>query len=173
MCLQTALAFGDRTGGPRLAELAGLVDGPRAALAARWAKALTAHDGDTLLEVSEGLASIGDLLAAGDAAAHAALAFDKQGRRGSRLTAGERAARIMRDCGATSPAARTVSSPLPLSAREREIATLVGEGLSNKQIAEALTMSVRTVEGHIYRACNKLGLAKRGELAAVISQSTP
>jgi DNA-binding CsgD family transcriptional regulator len=34
-------------------------------------------------------------------------------------------------------------------------------------------MSVRTVEGHIYRACNKLGLARRGELAAVISESTP
>lgn len=173
MCLQTALGFGDRTGGPRLAELAGLVDGPRAALAARWSKALTAHDGDVLLEVSGELATLGDLLAAADAAAHAAVVFDKQGRRGARLTASERAARIMTDCGAVSPATRAVASPLPLSAREREIATLVGEGLSNKQIAEALTMSVRTVEGHIYRACNKLGLARRGELAAVISESTP
>lgn len=156
-----------------MAELAGLVDGPRAALAARWSKALTAHDGDVLLEVSGELATLGDLLAAADAAAHAAVVFDKQGRRGARLTASERAARIMTDCGAVSPATRAVASPLPLSAREREIATLVGEGLSNKQIAEALTMSVRTVEGHIYRACNKLGLARRGELAAVISESTP
>ena len=173
MCLQSALGFGDRAGAPRLADLAGLVDGPRAALAARWSKALTAHDGDTLLEISGDLASIGDLLAAGDAAAHAAQAFDKQGRRGARLTASERAARIMTECGAVSPATRAVASPLPLSTREREIATLVGEGLSNKQIAEALMMSVRTVEGHIYRACNKLGLARRGELAAVIGQSRP
>jgi len=173
MCLQTALGFGDRTGGARLAELAGQVDGPRAALAARWSKALNAHDGDSLLEISGDLAALGDLLAAADAAAHAALAFDKQGRRGARLTASERAARIMADCGAVSPSTRAVFSPLPLSAREREIATLVGEGLSNKQIAEELTMSVRTVEGHIYRACNRLGLAGRGELAAVISEATP
>jgi len=171
MCLQTALGFGDRTGSPRLAELARLVDAPRAVLAARWSKALAVHDGDALLEVSGDLAAMGDLLAAADAAAHAALAFDKQRRRGLRLTASERASRIMTDCGAVSPATREAATPLPLSAREREIANLVGQGLSNKQISEALTKSVRTVEGHIYRACNKLGLSGRGELAAVIRQS--
>lgn len=171
MCLQTALGFGDRTGSPRLAELARLVDAPRAVLAARWSKALAVHDGDALLEVSGDLAAMGDLLAAADAAAHAALAFDKQRRRGPRLTASERASRIMTYCGAVSPATREAATPLPLSAREREIANLVGQGLSNKQISEALTKSVRTVEGHIYRACNKLGLSGRGELAAVIRQS--
>jgi DNA-binding NarL/FixJ family response regulator len=41
--------------------------------------------------------------------------------------------------------------------------------LSNKQIAETLTMSVRTVEGHIYRACTKLGLANRAELATLVA----
>ena len=47
---------------------------------------------------------------------------------------------------------------------------MVGDGLSNRQIAEALTMSVRTVEGHIYRACAKLGLANRADLAAVVGK---
>ena len=45
---------------------------------------------------------------------------------------------------------------------------MIRDGLSNRQIAENLTMSVRTVEGHIYRACAKLGLANRSELAALV-----
>ena len=71
---------------------------------------------------------------------------------------------------ATTPATRVTAVPLPLSSREREIATLVRDGMSNKDIAAALTMSVRTVEGHIYRVCNKLGLANRTELAGLMGQ---
>ncbi len=71
---------------------------------------------------------------------------------------------------ATTPATRVTSVPLPLISREREIATLVRDGMSNKDIAAALTMSVRTVEGHIYRVCNKLGLANRTELAGLMGQ---
>jgi DNA-binding NarL/FixJ family response regulator len=41
--------------------------------------------------------------------------------------------------------------PLPLSTREREIANLAADGLSNREIAERLVVSARTVEGHIYR----------------------
>ncbi|NBP84480.1 MAG: LuxR family transcriptional regulator, partial [Mycobacteriaceae bacterium] len=66
-----------------------------------------------------------------------------------------------------------VAAPLPLSSREREIALLVSEGLSNRQIADALTMSVRTVEGHIYRACNKLGTSTRTELGRLVAQFAP
>ncbi|CQD20895.1 transcriptional regulator [Mycolicibacterium conceptionense] len=40
--------------------------------------------------------------------------------------------------------------------------------MSNRDIAERLTVSVRTVEGHIYRACIKLGVADRDELAKII-----
>jgi DNA-binding NarL/FixJ family response regulator len=72
------------------------------------------------------------------------------------------------ECGAATPATRQSAAPLPLTSREREIAALVREGLSNKQIAETLTMSVRTVEGHIYRACAKLGIVNRAELATLI-----
>jgi DNA-binding CsgD family transcriptional regulator len=58
--------------------------------------------------------------------------------------------------------------PLPLTVREREIANLVAAGLSNREIAERLTVSVRTVEGHLYRACIKLDISDREELAALI-----
>jgi DNA-binding NarL/FixJ family response regulator len=64
-------------------------------------------------------------------------------------------------------------APLPISAREREVATLASTGLSNRQIADRLHVSVRTVEGHIYRACTRLGLTERAKLAAMISASSP
>ena len=41
----------------------------------------------------------------------------------------------------------------PASPRAREIAAMVALGLSNREIAAKLQVSVRTVEGHIYRAC--------------------
>ena len=45
---------------------------------------------------------------------------------------------------------------------------LIGEGLSNREVAERLTLSVRTVESHIYRAMTKTGTASRDELAALL-----
>ncbi|MDQ3827206.1 MAG: helix-turn-helix transcriptional regulator, partial [Actinomycetota bacterium] len=55
-----------------------------------------------------------------------------------------------------------------LSRREMEVACLVAEGLSNAEIAERLVVSVRTVENHLYRACTKLGITDRAELAALL-----
>jgi DNA-binding CsgD family transcriptional regulator len=57
---------------------------------------------------------------------------------------------------------------LPLTDREAEIVMLIGEGLSNRAVAERLTHSVRTVESHIYRAMLKTGTTSRDELAALI-----
>ncbi|NHT19051.1 LuxR C-terminal-related transcriptional regulator [Cellulomonas sp. IC4_254] len=53
----------------------------------------------------------------------------------------------------------------PLSGREQEVAVLAREGLSNRQIADQLYLSVRTVENHMSRALRKLGLVSRSELA--------
>lgn len=173
VCLQTALQFGDNHSTGRLGELAAVVEGPRAALVARWAEALAAAVGDALLEISGDLEQMGDRIAAADAAAQAAVVFERQARRGARLTACGRATRLVADCAATTPATQAVAAPLPLSSREREIAVLVSEGMSNKRIAETLTMSVRTVEGHIYRACTKLGTANRAELGRLVAQFAP
>lgn len=51
-----------------------------------------------------------------------------------------------------------------LTSREKEIIALVGRGLGNKEIARALTVSQRTVEGHLYRVFTKLGISGREEL---------
>ena len=53
-----------------------------------------------------------------------------------------------------------------LTAREREVAELVASGLTNRQVAGRLFLSVRTVETHVDRVLGKLGLGNRTQLAA-------
>jgi DNA-binding CsgD family transcriptional regulator/tetratricopeptide (TPR) repeat protein len=53
----------------------------------------------------------------------------------------------------------------PLSRREREVATLVARGLSNRQIAERLVMSERTVHGHVASILAKLDFRSRSQIA--------
>lgn len=53
----------------------------------------------------------------------------------------------------------------PLSKREAEIAHLVADGLSNRQISERLDLSEHTVKNYLFRIFEKLGVATRVELA--------
>ena len=53
-----------------------------------------------------------------------------------------------------------------LSAREREVMTLVAAGLSNKEIAERLFLSVRTVERHLSNVYVKLRVSGKAARAA-------
>jgi DNA-binding CsgD family transcriptional regulator len=169
LCLQTATQFGDRTGAPRLQELQSIVEGPRASLATRFAMAMVENDSAELALVSEEFERMGDLIAAVDAAAHAAVLYRRQGRRGSALACSTRADTLAEQCGgACTPALRQATAPLPLTDREREIVTLIGQGLSNRAVAERLTLSVRTVESHIYQAMSKTGTTSRDELAALL-----
>ncbi|MBB5857799.1 helix-turn-helix transcriptional regulator [Amycolatopsis umgeniensis] len=52
-----------------------------------------------------------------------------------------------------------------LTKREREIAVLVGEGLSNRDIAAELVISARTVETHVRHLMTKLGAGNRTQIA--------
>ena len=54
-----------------------------------------------------------------------------------------------------------------LTRRERDVATLAAQGLSNRQIAEKLFLSSRTVELHLSRVFAKLGVSSRAALAAL------
>ena len=61
------------------------------------------------------------------------------------------------------------SRALPvLTVREREVAILAARGTSNRQIAEDLGLSVRTVEGHLYQVFAKLAVSTRTELTEVL-----
>ncbi|WP_284988103.1 MULTISPECIES: ATP-binding protein [unclassified Arthrobacter] len=54
----------------------------------------------------------------------------------------------------------------PLTPRESEVARLVGEGLSNRSIAQTLVISPRTVDGHVENILGKLGFNSRAQIAA-------
>ncbi|MDT5360985.1 MAG: hypothetical protein QOC69_2747 [Mycobacterium sp.] len=168
-CLQTATQFGDRSGARRLRELEAIVEGPRVGLAARFAEALRDGDAAELAAVSEDFERMGDLVAAVDAAAHAAIAYRRHDQRGSALTCSTRADGLAQQCGgASTPALGQATEELPLTGREREIAMLIAAGLSSPAIAERLTLSVRTVESHIHRAMKKTGTTSRDELANLV-----
>lgn len=170
-CLQTAVQFGDSGAADRLQELSTQVEGPRAPLAARYAKALATDDAAGLDAVSRDFEAIGDALAAADASAQAAGSHRSAGRRGSALTASARAQQLAKQCGgAVSPALAASKLPLPFTRREHEIANLVARGLSNREIAEAISLSVRTIEGHVYQASVKAGVSSREELSTLVQQ---
>ena len=58
-----------------------------------------------------------------------------------------------------------------LSGREREIADLVAEGRTNREIGAELFLSEKTVEGHLTRIFAKLGVTSRAEVAEVVGRA--
>jgi DNA-binding NarL/FixJ family response regulator len=57
-----------------------------------------------------------------------------------------------------------------LTRREREVAELLAEGLSNKDIAARLVISVRTAETHAQNILAKLGFGSRAQITAWVTQ---
>lgn len=57
-----------------------------------------------------------------------------------------------------------------LSDRERSVLELIGEGLTNRQIAKRLYLSEKTVKNHISRLLGKLGVERRVQAAVIAAQ---
>jgi DNA-binding CsgD family transcriptional regulator len=77
----------------------------------------------------------------------------------------ERGERELVACG-LAPADRRTFDPTRLTAQELAVARLVAEGLSNRQVAAELFVSIKTVQFHLTRIYSKLGVSSRSELAA-------
>jgi DNA-binding CsgD family transcriptional regulator len=114
-------------------------------------------------------AELGAVVLAADAAAQAAREHARAGHRGKELESSTRAHWLASQHEIRTPAVHSVAQPLPITEREREIVMLAAAGLSNRQIAERLSVSVRTVEGHVYRIFAKLGIEHRDQLIRLVS----
>jgi len=61
----------------------------------------------------------------------------------------------------------------PLSPQELQVAQMAASGLSNREIADRLFLSHRTVGAHLYRVFPKLGIVSRSELAQALASTEP
>jgi len=167
-CVQAAAQWGDTSGATRARELVSELSLPIANAVARHTESLLADDGEGLLVASADYRALGDRAAAADVAAQAAVAFGRGQQRKRSLYAAALARQLATDCGGLRTPALRNPIGQPLTGRQREIIELVAAGLSNKEIAERLVTSVRTVEGHVYRAYQRLGAGSREELVGML-----
>ena len=153
----------------RLAELESACEGDLVAAYAGHAAAAAAGRPEPLVEASARFERLGAQLLAAEAATEAAQAFQRQGDGRAAAAAGARAATLAETCeGAQTPGLSSVVMVVPLTARERDIATLAAQGESSKAIAAQLFLSVRTVNNHLQSVYSKLGVTGRGQLAVAL-----
>ncbi len=92
-----------------------------------------------------------------------------------RLQAGGSARRAeaeLRACGVSvSPPPRDPGAMAELTPQQREIIVLAGNGLTNREIADRLFLSPRTVASHLYRSYPKLGISGRHELHDLVNRA--
>lgn len=96
--------------------------------------------------------------------------FDDAYRHGSGMTVDETVAfALRREATEREPA----PAESPLTPREQEVAILVAEGMSNKEIAAKLVISQRTAEGHVEKILGKLGFKTRAQIATWVAAQHP
>jgi DNA-binding CsgD family transcriptional regulator len=117
------------------------------------------------LELAEGLAADGDPSGAIVEARSALACFERLGA----TVARDRASALLRGLGDTGRTRPRTAEDLSgaLTRREREVLSLVSQGLSNAAIAERLFISPKTAEHHVGRVLAKLGVRSRAEAAAL------
>ncbi|MGW1792811.1 LuxR C-terminal-related transcriptional regulator [Streptomyces tubercidicus] len=159
----------------RLDALGGFGAGPAAALRAEHIRALARQDGEALDDLADRFASLGGHPLAAESASQAHRVWQGAGRHraGRASLAGSRG--YLAACVGTllpgwaapadrAPAADPSAGGAALTAREHEVAVLAATRLTNREIAARLTVSVRTVENHLYRVYSKLGVTSRALL---------
>jgi DNA-binding CsgD family transcriptional regulator len=150
----------------RLAQLATRVDGPLVAARASYASAVATRDSNLLEKVCQDFEDLGTILYAAEASAEAAVNRRRAGEARKAAAAEQKAARLLARCeGATTPSVRTITARVHLTPGELDAALQAAAGRSNKEIASDMYLSVRTVESHLQRVYEKLGISGRHELA--------
>lgn len=164
-----------REAGQRLAELAGAMEGGRSALLARLAHLSSSNEPERAEELARDAVESGDCGIAARALARAATLWSEQGDTRRCGAALRELMGLLRthDITPDTYTARALGMA-ELTSREEEIVDLARSGKTNAEIARALTVSQRTVEGHLYRVFSKLGITDRSQLHALdVISGTP
>ncbi|MGK3648890.1 LuxR C-terminal-related transcriptional regulator [Pseudarthrobacter enclensis] len=146
-------------------------------LQGRWAAAMLtlatgweAADGDALMATAAGLEESGFVNLAREAYARASSVLEQSGeRRRSRQAVAQRE-KCDHELGERFREGRFIAAApaVHLTRREQDIVELAVQGLTDREIAQRLMVSVRTVEGHLYRTYVKLGVRSRDELESAL-----
>jgi DNA-binding CsgD family transcriptional regulator len=132
---------------------------------AAHARHLAADDPAGLQEVAATFSELGADLHAADAWADAAVAWTRSGNTRNAAAATRAAVDGAKLCqGASTPSLRSINSRARLTPAEHETALLAAAGQSNKDIADELVLSVRSVENRLQRVYEKLGIKSRAAL---------
>lgn len=160
------LALGDKSAAARLRELEPELDGPRPAAVCAYAAALGTGDAGELLAAAKGCEEAELWGFAAQAYDDAAAAYRETGDTlRERVAAAQR--QRCRDRASSTPGQEPDAQDgalALLTRRERDIVARAVRGLSDRQIAAELQVSVRTVEGHLYRSYAKLNIKGREDL---------
>lgn len=152
----------------RLIELGGQVQGELAAARGTHARCLWDGDAEGLVAVGQAFDGLGTPLLAAEATAQAVPLLIRSGERRAAARVSARAQQLAASGGGATPALALAGPGAELTDREREIAALAASGMASKAIAEELFVSRRTVDNHLHRVYEKLGVSGRDELATAM-----
>jgi DNA-binding CsgD family transcriptional regulator len=165
--LNAAVRLGELAAAPRLLAVSRRCQGAFAEASRMLATGLMAENPELLLAAGELAKGFGNERFCRDAA----LAAHDVAARTTNRTAARRALNVAaeseRNLNAQSPQLAAVARLDCLTIREREIVQMVAGGASNREIAQQLHVSVRTVEGHLYQTYTKLQISGRDSLHQV------
>jgi DNA-binding CsgD family transcriptional regulator len=152
-----------------LGALASKVDGELTVARLAYTLAAADKDSQALTAASTKFEDLGALLYAAEALGESAVHLRRDGASREAAAAQQAAARLLARCeGAVTPFVRAIGARAQLTPAELDTALQAATGSTDKQIAEMMHLSVRTVENRLHRAYQKLGLSHRRELAEAL-----
>lgn len=168
--LLAAVRLGSTNTTGRLLDATCTVQGTYAALCATYANGRGGLDAQLLLEAAETAREQGHELLAHDASEQA---LEVASGAGDRATVRSIHRNRRMNAHGTDTDTEQEDCLKGLTAREKAIARQAAAGTSNKMIAQDLSISVRTVEGHLYQIYSKLHVGSRRELAKLVAAGQP
>jgi DNA-binding NarL/FixJ family response regulator len=131
--------------------------------------ALRDDDGAALEAAAAGFCRIGAAALEAEALAQAAGAHRRAGAASRSAAAAARARAVAARCeGSRTPGMAEADAVPVLTRREHQVAELAARGLTDRAVAEALGIAVRTAETHLHNAFTKLGVTRRADLGTAL-----